>query len=152
MKTIKWSILFLTSIYGYAAECYITFVKASCWKDYKIHLNVYDHITKSKVTELDIPKSEFWSRKSFSCNPAEIIDIAAQYSPEIWSGDANKIFVGKYQTKFPNDEPSPGTIWASNICFPEQFSGINAPFSSDKDCKCDYTNIPVLQNTNIINN
>lgn len=135
-----------------AVECNITFVKAPCWQDFEVHLDVYDNSNNNKVVEVDLPKSELWTRKTFECSPSQTYSLKAKYSPAIWQGDENKVFDGKYIRSLPAVEPASGSIWSLDICFPSQFVNIPMPTNAQNNCDCDMKSIPPLKNANVITN
>jgi hypothetical protein len=133
-----------------AVECNITFVKAPCWQDYQVHLDVYHN--KDKVVEVDLPNSELWTRKTFECSPSQVFSFKTKYSPAIWQGDENKFFDGQLMHPLPAVAPPSGYIWAFNVCFPSEFVNIPMPLKAQNNCDCDMKSIPPLKNTNVIKN
>lgn len=136
---------------AYAVECYVTLIKAPCYQDYDVHFTLSDSVTKKAILELDLPKSQFWTRKSFQCTPGQVVGISSSISPVIWEEDAGKIYEGTHFTKFPDIEPPTGTIWAIDVCFPVQFSKVPIPPKITGSCGCDKSSIPPLKNSHVVN-
>lgn len=149
MKIAKLLILsWLSSTY--AVECNVTFIKDKCYADYDVHLSVTDSQSKKSLAELDIPRSQFWVRQTFECQPSQVVAIHSTFTPAIWEADAGQSYQGTHFTQFPDTEPPQGTIWAMEVCFPAQFSKVPTPPKITGTCGCDKTSIPPLKNTHIV--
>jgi hypothetical protein len=149
-KTICFMGLISLSFQIHAVECYITLIKDQCWKDYQVHLNIIDMSTHTNQLEIDLPKGEMWTRKKFDCQPGQIFNKSASFSPAIWQGDEQKEFASSAKINLPPSAPKEGAIWSIDICFPEGFSKVPTPVKDVGHCGCDKTNIPELKNTNVV--
>lgn len=129
-----------------ALSCYITMVKASCWKDFNLNVTVINAESGDKLGEITVPQGQLWDRKEFSCQPGIILALEAKFSPEIWHGDSEKSYKAIRLWRLPKSEDNRDNYsWNFTVCYPEWFSDIPTPPKASIDCKCDMSAVPKFE-------
>lgn len=136
--------LFL-SAQGYAFNCYLTMVKAECWKAYDLTVEASDAATGKAIKTVMVPEDNLWSREAFECRPGTTISLVAQFSPVFWTGQENKTYPGKRFWKLPNKIRRGETGWNVTVCYPKDFSDVPAPPDANINCTCDLKSIPKIE-------
>lgn len=129
---------------AFAVECVITAIKNSCWKDYEATITIRDVQTKKDLTTFKIPQNKDWGRTQFSCQPGQIFDAKASFSPDIWDGDGSKIYNSKRIWGLPTKAPNSDVRWSLNLCYSDDFTGMPEPIKS-KNCVCDQSIAPPVE-------
>ena len=141
-KIWMWTILAGLSLSGYAASCYLTLVKDSCWKMYDVTVDIRDAETDKKLGSILIPMGTAWGRQPFECTGGETLALFAQFSPVFWSTDEGKVFSGQRYWKLP-DKFNPGEVaWNVTVCFPKYFANVPMPPDATPHCVCELDKIP----------
>jgi hypothetical protein len=65
----------------------MTLVKASCWNNFDVTMNVYDAENDNLLVSVIAPKSTSFGRATFECKPMQSLSMTATYSPVICDGD-----------------------------------------------------------------
>ncbi len=126
-----------------AVSCYITMVKASCWKDYDLYVTVKNSETGDKLGDITVSKGNLWNRKEFICKPGMTLGLEAKYVPEIWKGDKDKVFPSTRFWSLPKETNNTDAIgWNVTVCYPQSFSDVPLPPDATADCTCDMQAIP----------
>ncbi len=131
---------------AYAFPCYITMVKASCWSDYAVSVDVIDVRDEKKITTMEIPQGKLWVRQELVCYPKETVRFEAKFTPAIWEDDADKVYFGKRFLSFPDVIKKGSSAWNMTVCYTSDFA--ETPFPPDAKinaCSCDMTNIPAVE-------
>ncbi|HBB53480.1 MAG TPA: hypothetical protein DCZ80_06225 [Legionellales bacterium] len=131
----------------HAVECYVTFVKGQCWKDYQVHLKLIDMRTHQNQLEIDLPAGDMWVREKFECQPGQIFNKTVSFSPAIWEGDDKKDFSSLAKISLPSSPPQEGAIWSIDVCIPGDFAKVPSPPGDVTNCGCDKSNIPDIKNS-----
>jgi hypothetical protein len=142
------TVLFCATPISFAAECYVTLVKADCWKGYQVDLN----ITKSDgkvVGKILIPKDKTWGRIDFPCNAGDVLASDISFDPPIWKHQVGLRFKSKRFWNLPATEADKGTLFAINMCFPGEFAQIPQAPNANTSCDCSMEGIPPVENLNI---
>lgn len=130
-----------------ALDCYITVVKASCWKNYDVHVTVNNAETGLKLGEITIYEGKLWGREKFTCNPGITLALEANYSPDIWSGDKDRVFKAIRFWKLPKaPSNADATGWNVTVCYPKWFANIPTPPDATANCECDIQSVPKFAN------
>lgn len=144
-KIILFSVIFVCSANA-ALECYITIVKASCWKGYDLTVTVNNAETGIKLGEITIYEGRLWGREKFACTPGITLALEAKYSPEIWSGDNDRVFKATRFWKLPKKPTNAEALgWNITVCYPKWFSDVPAPPDATANCECDLTAVPKFE-------
>ena len=130
---------------GYTAQCTMTLVKASCWKDFDVTMNVYSSENDKLLVSVSAPKSTSFGRATFECKPMQSLSMTSTYSPVIWDADKGKVYKAIRFWVLPREEPPEGTIWEVKVCFPKQFSDVPLPQGDVNNCTCDMSALPPLK-------
>lgn len=125
-----------------AFTCFLTLVKDSCWTDYNISVDMGDATTGKPVLTLGVPKGKSYSRQEFTCQPGQVFNYKATFSPIFWQADKGKVFMGKRTWALPHKIAKGDTAWNITICYPDEFAEIPLPPSANGNCKCDTQNLP----------
>ena len=127
-----------------AFQCYLTFVKDSCWIDYEVTVTVQDPSTHTQLMALTVPKGKSWLRQSFTCQPGQKILYQAQFSPVFWQSDIGKIYNARSYWALPSTIKNKVTAWDIPVCFAEAFSEVPLPPRASGHCQCDFKSIPAI--------
>ncbi|PJD93672.1 MAG: hypothetical protein CK424_02440 [Legionella sp.] len=135
----------LLSTQVHAVTCYLTMVKANCWKDYDLSVEVSNAESGVIKGTIKVPEGKLWVRQSFECEPGNTLALVAKFSPVFWAGDENKTFPGQRYWNLP-DKIKPGeTGWNVTVCYPKYFANVPIPPDATANCACDLTHIPPLE-------
>jgi len=141
-----WIIALLYSNVIFAVECNMTFVKTPCWQNYTVMLKLIDESNDKEVTSATLAPNNLWQRTTFECQPGQHFRVRAKYTPAIWEGDADKVFMGKSIIALPAVAPPAKSIWAIHACFANDFKNVSNPLSENTDCDCSQIKIPPVKN------
>lgn len=145
-KTLVTMILLSSKIW--AVQCYFTIAKSPCWKDYDIDVTLVDMKKQQEAQKIRVPKDCLYNRANFECSPAEVFSAYAEFLPVVWDQDKGKKYPGVRFWAMPESSPRSGAVWEINICYPGHFSGLPLPKSDVRDCGCDFSQIPAIENQN----
>lgn len=134
-----------TSI-SFAFPCFITVAKDSCWIEYNVTVSVLDVSNdRKKMVDIIIPQGSIWARKKTECEPKQLLQFEAQFTPVFWQEDRGKKYTSiRYKTLPANIGPQE-TAWNINVCYPRDFSQVPLPPEAGSNCKCDFSNIPNVE-------
>ncbi len=129
-----------------ALSCYITIVKDSCWKNYDLYVTVNNAETGAKLGEIAVYQGKQWGRAKFDCTPGITLELEAKYSPDIWSGDSEKVFKAIRFWKLPKKPTNAEALgWNVSVCYPKWFADVPMPPDASGDCKCDMQAVPKFE-------
>lgn len=129
-----------------ALECYITIVKASCWKNYDLTVTVNNAETGMKLGEITVYEGRLWGREKFDCTPGITLSLEAGFSPEIWSGDNERVFKATRFWKLPKKPTNAEALgWNVTVCYPKWFSDVPTPPDASAKCECDLQEVPKFE-------
>jgi hypothetical protein len=131
----------------HAVSCYFTVAKEDCWKDYDVKISIWDNKIEKQLVILHLPKGELWKRVRFECHPKQSFRYTASYSPEIWKGQANKVYHGKKTMALPLEVKPGEAAWHLRLCYSDAFNGVTLPPGASKACQCDWSKIPEVKHT-----
>lgn len=132
----------LLSANAHAVTCYITMVKASCWKDYDLTVNITDAENGKELGEITVYEGDLWKREKFDCKAAETLALVAKFSPTLWEDDADKEYKATRFWKLPKEPGKDAIGWNVTVCYPEWFADVPTPPKSSGDCACDMSAVP----------
>jgi hypothetical protein len=145
-KYIKFLILsIILSSNAQAVTCYITMVKASCWKDYNLTVNVLNASTGVKQGTIMVFSGDLWGRDKFECKPGQTLSLEAQFTPVFWEKDDGRIYKARRFWKLPDKVTDDITGWNVTVCYPKWFSDVPYPPEASGDCKCNMGEIPKME-------
>jgi len=134
--------LFSTSLFAF--NCYITFVKDSCWTNYNVVVKVLDSEANKVLTTVTIPKSTSWKRQQFQCKPGQKLFYSATFTPIFWQSEKGVSYLAKKYWYLPAKIEKNQLAWNLSVCFPKHFSEVPFPPDAEGNCKCDFKSIPPL--------
>lgn len=137
----------LISFEAWSLTCYITMAKDNCWKDYNVSVEVRSGETTKQIMVLDIPKGKNFARQSFECKPRDTFYYVATFSPVIWERQTGQKYQAKRIWMIPFNIPSDYVLWEVKACYAEDFAQVPIPPEGNADCRCDFSNIPVINTT-----
>lgn len=129
---------------AWSVPCTISLVKASCWKDYDVKVDVTDLGSDKKIASVSAPKGMMYGRINFDCQPKQGLSQTATFSPIIWDADKGKSYHAIRLWYMPESEPSVGNRWEIKVCFPKHFSNVPLPQGDVSYCGCDFNVLPSL--------
>lgn len=129
----------------HAFPCFLTIVKDSCWINYDVTVKVLDSSSNQVISTIIIPKGNRWARESFACQPKQIINFQAVFSPVFWASDQGKIYPGQNYWTLPFKIAKGDTAWSITMCYPEQFAEVPLPPTAKGNCQCNKTGIPPVK-------
>ena len=140
------SLLLFTSLImctqSMAVSCVMTFVKDNCWLNYDVKMQVIDSTYSKEVLTVVAPKGKPWVRKEFNCTPVQTFMYMATFSPEIWAGQAGRIYRAKRYWTLPDTLKADERAWEIKVCYSTDFSETPLPPSAIGKCQCDFSAIP----------
>ena len=134
------SILF--SANAHAVTCYITIVKANCWKDYDVTVNITDAENGKDLGDITIYEGDLWKREKFDCQAGETLALVAKFSPPIWEDDAGRDYKATRFWNLPKKASKDAVGWNVTVCYPEWFADVPTPPKGSADCACDMSKVP----------
>jgi DNA-binding beta-propeller fold protein YncE len=142
---LKILMMYCISMHVYALPCYITMVKDSCWTEYNLTVDVIDASNDNVIATISVPKGESWARHEMTCQPEQVVNFRAKFSPVFWTSDTDKVFSTKKIWSFPDQINAGDGAWNMTICFADYFSGVPLPPEGSGQCVCDTKNIPPIK-------
>ncbi len=133
---------------SFAAECYVTLVKAECWKGYQVDLKITQSDGK-EVGSIFIAKDKTWGRTNFPCDAGNVLASDISFAPPIWQNEVGVRYKSNRFWNLPTTEAVKGTIFAINMCFPGEFAKIPEVPNANTSCDCSMEGIPAVENLNI---
>ena len=130
---------------AHAIECYITVVKASCWKNYDVSVTVTDAKTNAELGKITVYEGSMWKRDTFSCKEGQTLALTAKFVPEFWSGDAAKEFKSIRFWRLPEKAGANAIGWNIKVCYPKWFANVPVPPDAGADCDCDMSAVPAFK-------
>lgn len=127
---------------AHAVTCYITMVKASCWKDYDLTVNITDAENGKELGKITVYEGDLWKREKFDCKAGETLALTAKFSPTLWEDDADREYKATRFWKLPKEAGKDAIGWNVTVCYPEWFADVPTPPKSDGDCVCDMQEVP----------
>lgn len=136
---------FILTTQAFSFPCYITLIKASCWKNYDVTVQIEDVMIEKPITSMLIPSGAFWTRYEFACKEKQTIELTATFSPAIWEKDEGKQYKGKRFWSYPETIGPTDTAWNMTICYPNDFAELPTPAEAADGCVCDKQAIPAIE-------
>ena len=85
----------------YAVDCYITFMKGTCFEKFNVTLKVHNNTTHEKImNDITLPitsgndMKNFWVRLPFNCKKEEAIRLVSTFTPTIWDDQKPQDYQG----------------------------------------------------------
>lgn len=150
---MRYVVLFLAALFfstnSLAFTCFLTMVKAPCWKPYALNVELSDAQTGKLIRTTKVAENQLWVRDKFECKPGATLAMEATFSPVFWASDVGRIFKGLRYWKLPDtiiiNKKIHETGWNVTVCYPTEFSDVPQPPSSNTNCDCDYSTIPPVK-------
>jgi hypothetical protein len=141
MKLFLINIVFISK--SYALDCYMTIVKSYAWQNYNLTVAVNNAENGTKLGEVTVPQGKLWNREKFTCSLGVTLALEARFSPEIWSGDKDKVFNAIRMWKLPKNPSNPNALgWNLTVCYPKSFSDVPTPPQGNGEFECDLQAVP----------
>lgn len=141
-------VLFCASSVSFAVQCYVTLVKAECWKNYQIDINTTQSDGKV-VGKILIPKDKMWGRIDFPCDAGDVLASDVSFDPPIWVNQKGMRYKSNRFWSLPAADPVNGSIFTINMCFPGDFAKLPVSTDTNSSCDCSMEGIPPVKNLNI---
>lgn len=140
LKALLISMLFAAN--AHAVKCYMTMVKASCWKDYDLTVTIKNAETGDKLGDITVYEGDMWKRGTFSCKEGQTLELSAKFSPVFWSGDSDREFKAMRFWLLPKKAGENAIGWNLTVCYPEWFADVPTPPKATASCACDMSAVP----------
>ncbi len=128
-----------------AVNCYITFMKGDCWKNYDVTITAFHGTEQTEIASVELKKDKLWKRVQFSCAEKDAIDFKATFTPAIWKNTKASTYHSKSFIYTPAELNKDTTAWEIPICFATGFSGAPIPPTAIDTCGCNIQNeIPAI--------
>ncbi len=132
-------LLFPVTLYAQASDntCYLEFVKADCWNNYKVELNLIDALTLKEQQHFNVSMNTQSMKVPFTCSANQQIAFQASFSPTIWENQIDTWYQGSKIYNVPSNIDEDQNIWTVNVCFSTDFTGVPLPPDSSRgSCLC----------------
>lgn len=143
MKLMLMSLLFLmnTPLWADAKApypCQVRLIKTDCWKDVEVTVIAKDSETHKNIGgPIVLAKDSFETMQSLPCQPSQTMNFSATVLPTAWEG-VNTVYPSINFFNSPSKLPKNAEKWIVSLCFPDDFSSVPLPLSSNKTCRCHF--------------
>jgi len=134
-------LLFPVMLYAQESDntCYLEFVKADCWNDYKVELKLIDASNLKEQQHFNLSMNTQSIKVPFPCSANQQIAFKASFNPPIWDNQIDTWYQGNKIYNVPSDIDSDQSIWTVNVCFATDFTRVSLPPQSSRgSCSCQF--------------
>ncbi|CAN5293710.1 hypothetical protein BH10PSE19_BH10PSE19_02730 [soil metagenome] len=122
-------------------ECKLVFSKIPCWKGYTVFVEMIDAVTQKALQNFELKGKDLSTTIVYDCQKHPQINFRTHYSPNIWKGDENKIYlstkvwdIASGLAELPDAASADATTTTFTISatFPTNFSEVPSPTICDQ--------------------
>lgn len=122
---------------AYPAVCQLQVQKDNCFQNYNVSVEAYLQGSSARLFDLAVAKGQSQGVREFHCEPNQVLELTARFSPVFWQGDENKVYAKRSAIRLPATFPADMRVWKLTACFGGDFIGVPLPPEANRQCRCE---------------